>query len=131
MQRRLPYRAPPYQEGFTLLEIMIVLAIIGLITAAIGVAVYKKFKDAQIKTTQLQVMRLVGDASQYQIMKNKCPTADDLLAEQYVSQLPRDAWGTPIIIKCPGDHEPDPVDAISWGPDRRADTTDDIKSWVH
>ena len=79
----------------------------------------------------LQLTRLVGDSSQYLIMKNKCPTAQDLLAEQYVSQLPRDAWGTAIVIKCPGDHEPDPIDAISWGPDRKADTADDLKSWVH
>ena len=65
------------------------------------------------------------------IMKNKCPSADDLVAEQYISALPKDAWGTPIVITCPGKHEPDPVDVVSWGPDKTADTADDIKSWVH
>ncbi|HVR64026.1 MAG TPA: type II secretion system protein GspG [Polyangia bacterium] len=118
-------------NGFTLIEIMVVLAIIGLITAAIGVAIYKKYRDAQIKVTQMQVQHLVADVSQYLIMKNRCPTAEDLLAEQYVTQSPRDAWGTAIVIKCPGDHEPDPADAISWGPDKKPDTADDIKSWVH
>lgn len=117
--------------GFTLIEIMVVLAIIGLITAAVGVSIYKKYRDAQIKVTQIQVQHLIADVGQYLIMKNRCPTADDLLAEQYVTQLPRDAWGTAIVLKCPGDHEPDPADAISWGPDRRPDTPDDIKSWVH
>ena len=130
MQRHPTARVAAHQAGFMLLEIMIVLAIIGLITAAVGVSVYKKFHDAQVKTAHLQVMRLVGDASQYMIMRNKCPTAEDLFTEHYVAQLPRDPWGTPIVIHCPGEHEPDPIDAISWGPDKTADTADDLKSWV-
>jgi general secretion pathway protein G len=130
MPRHPTARVAVHQAGFTLLEIMIVLAIIGLITSAIGVAVYKKFRDAQVKTAHLQVMRLVGDASQYMIMRNKCPTAEDLVTEHYVTHLPRDPWGTPIVIRCPGEHEPDPIDATSWGPDKTADTADDLKSWV-
>lgn len=130
MQRHISARGAMQQAGFTLLEIMIVLAIIGLITAAIGVSVYKNFRDAQVKAAHLQVMRLVGDAGRYLIMRNKCPTLEDLLREHYVAQIPRDPWGTPIVIRCPGEHEPNPVDAISWGPDKTAETADDLKSWV-
>lgn len=127
----IAHRARRRSNGFTLIEIMIVLAIIGLITAAIGVTVYKHFHDAQIKVAQMQVQRLAADVGQYQIMKSKCPTADDLLAEQYVTQPPRDPWGSAIVIKCPGEHEPDPADVVSFGPDKKPDTADDIKSWVH
>jgi hypothetical protein len=93
------------------------LAIIGLITAASASASTRSSATPNLKTTHIQLLRIVGDATQYMLMKNKCPTVDDLVTEQYLPQPPRDAWGTPIVMKCPGDHEPDPVDVISWGPD--------------
>jgi prepilin-type N-terminal cleavage/methylation domain-containing protein len=91
------------QRGFTLLEIMIVLALIGLLMSAVGVAIWKRFRDGQIKAAQLQVRDVAGEVGHFMVMKGKCPTVQE--------------------------HERDPADVVSYGPDKRADTADDIRSW--
>ena len=45
-------RRAPSTAGFTLLEIMIVLAIIALLAGGVGAAVFKNFKKAQVSTAQ-------------------------------------------------------------------------------
>jgi prepilin-type N-terminal cleavage/methylation domain-containing protein len=117
------------QRGFTLLEIMIVLALIGLLMSAVGVAVWKKFRDGQIKAAQLQVRDVAGEVGHFMVMKGKCPTVQDLVDEHLIRNEPHDPWGTAITIKCPGEHEHDPADVVSCGPDKRPDTADDIRSW--
>jgi general secretion pathway protein G len=117
------------QNGFTLLEIMIVLALIGLLMGAIGVAVWKKFHDGQMKAAQLQVREIAGQVDHFVAMKGKCPTAQDLVAEHLLRREPQDPWGSAISIKCPGEHEHDAADVVSYGPDKQPDTSDDIKSW--
>ena len=119
----------PDERGFTLLEIMIVLALIGLLVSAVGVAVWKRFRDGQIKAAQLQVRAIAGEVGHFMVMKGQCPTIEDLLAERLIRSEPHDPWGTAITIKCPGEHDPDPADVVSYGPDKRADTEDDIRSW--
>ena len=118
------------QRGFTLLEMMIVLALIGLIAGSIGTALFKKAVDARIKLAHVQVRELVGHVQQFMIMKERCPTVEDLVTEQYLRREPRDPWGTSIVVRCPGEHEPDPADVVSHGPDKKPDTADDIKSWT-
>jgi general secretion pathway protein G len=117
------------ERGFTLLEVMVVLVLIALIASTIGVAVWKKFIGGQVKAAQLQVREIVGDVEQFMIMKGKCPTVDDLVHEHLLKREPRDPWGGPIVIRCPGDHEHDPADVVSSGPDQKPDTNDDIRSW--
>ena len=117
------------EGGFTMLEIMIVLAIIGLIASSVGVAVFRNYRDGQRKTAQLQVREVLGGAAQFMINKSRCPTVDELVADQYLRRPPIDPWGVPIEIRCPGEHGADPADVISSGPDRQKDTADDIKSW--
>ena len=117
------------QRGFTLLETMIVLALIGLIAGAIGVPLYGRYRDGQIRTAKMQVGALVGHIQQFMVMKNTCPTVEDLVKEHYVRDVPQDPWGSPLLIRCPGEHEKDPADVVSFGPDKKADTPDDLKSW--
>jgi general secretion pathway protein G len=117
------------QGGFTLLEVMVVLALIALISSTIGVAVYRRWRDGQIRTTQVQVHEVAGRVAQFVIMKNRCPAADDLVNEHYLAGPLRDPWGTALTIRCPGEHEQDAADVVSAGPDQAAGTSDDIKSW--
>jgi general secretion pathway protein G len=117
--------------GFTLLEVMIVLALIGLIAGTIGVGVFKQYQKGQVRTAKVNVKE-IGDAiTQYMIENNnECPKGmADLEAKKNIRKAFKDPWGKDFIIKCPGQNDTDGADVISAGPDKQEGTTDDIKSW--
>jgi general secretion pathway protein G len=116
-------------RGFTLLELMIVLALIGLIASAIGTTIYRRYVEGQIKTTKLQLREVMGLVQESMLEDSTCPTLEQLQARQVLRKLPRDSWGTPLVLHCPSEHGTDPVDVISYGPDKKPDTPDDIVSW--
>jgi general secretion pathway protein G len=124
MQRRRRRTA-----GFTLIEIMVVLAIIGLIAAAVGVAVHKNYVDAKLKVARIQVKTVTGAVEQFVVAKERCPTVDELVSEGYLPREPKDPWGTLLVVRCPGQHARDAADVASSGPDKEPGTDDDIKSW--
>jgi general secretion pathway protein G len=115
--------------GFTILEIMVVLAIIGLIAAAVGKTVMHALADGRQRTATLLVREVMGAAQQAMLNDATCPTLDDLLKNQALRDAPKDPWGTVVVLRCPSEHQKDSVDVISAGPDRKLDTPDDINSW--
>jgi general secretion pathway protein G len=119
------------QAGMTLLEIMIVLAIIALVAGSIGVGVFSQFKKAQVKTAK-EGARAVAEAAKRYMLDNSgaCPPSiDDLVAQRELPKKPKDPWGQDFTLKCPGQGDPDGVDVMSNGPDRQEGTADDVKSW--
>jgi general secretion pathway protein G len=117
--------------GFTLLEVMIVLAIIGLIAGGIGVTVFNQFKKGQMKVAKTQVGEISGAIQQYMMENNsECPKGmEDLVAKKNLKKALKDPWGKEFIIKCPGQNDTDGADVISSGPDKQEGTGDDLKSW--
>jgi general secretion pathway protein G len=117
--------------GFTLLEVMIVLAIIGLIAGGIGVTVFNQFKKAQVKTAKATTGEISSAVQQYMMENNsECPKGmEDLVAKKNLKKLVKDPWGKDFVIKCPGQNDTDGADIISSGPDKQEGTADDIKSW--
>jgi general secretion pathway protein G len=126
--RRRIVRSHP-DRGFTLLEVMIVLAIIGLISAAIGTGVMHSLHESRLRTAKLQVREIVGSVQQSMLDDTACPTIDDLVKRGALRNSPKDPWGTPLVLHCPSEHEKDPVDVISAGPDKKPGNEDDIRSW--
>jgi general secretion pathway protein G len=117
--------------GFTLLEVMIVLAIIGLIAGSVGVGVFNQFKKGQAKTAKLNVTEVSNAVIQYMIENNnECPTSlDDLVAKKNLKKKIKDPWNQDFILKCPGQNDTDGADVSSNGPDKQEGTPDDVKSW--
>ncbi len=117
------------QGGFTLLEIMIVLAIIGLIVGGVAVNLFGRFKKAQAETTKTNIAQIASASEQYMIENtNACPQSiEDLVSKGYLKKKVQDSWGRDFVIKCPGAN--DGVDISSGGPDKQDGTADDIKSW--
>ena len=119
------------QRGVTLIEIMIVLAIIAMIAGGVGVALFNKFKKAQISTAKMRVKAAREAVTQYMIETPSCPhSIDELVAGKYLDRgNARDPWGSPLTLKCPGAQETDGADITSPGPDKQDGTADDIQSW--
>jgi general secretion pathway protein G len=117
--------------GFTLLEVMIVLAIIGLIAGSIGVGVFKQFQKSQVKTAKISVKEIGDAVQQYMIENNnECPRSmEDLVAKKNMTRVIKDPWGKEFLLKCPGQNDTDGADVSSSGPDKQDGTADDIKSW--
>ena len=118
------------QRGMTMLEIMIVLAIIGLVMSVVGVGVYSNWKKAQIKIARVAVNEIASKSVQYMTdNSNECPKSiDDLVAQKYMPKKQKDPWNRDYILRCPGTINTDGIDVISLGPDGQEGTPDDIKA---
>jgi general secretion pathway protein G len=116
--------------GMTMLEIMIVLAIIGLVMSVVGVGVFQSYKKAQKKVAQVAVNEIAAKSVQFMTDNNNdCPKSiDDLVAQKYMPKKQKDPWNHDFILRCPGTVNTDGIDVISLGPDGQEGTADDIKA---
>lgn len=122
---RLAARA---QRGMTLIEILVVLAIIGLIMGGVAIAAFNAFDDSKTKAAAKDIAALAQSVEMYRLQKNKCPkSAQDLKAAGIITKITKDPWGADYVIKCPGEHGA--VDISSAGKDGQAGNEDDINSW--
>ena len=116
--------------GMTMLEIMIVLALIGLVMSAVGVGVFAQFKKGQRKVAQAQANDIASKIVQFMADNNsECPKGlDDLVAQKYLPKKQKDPWNRDLIIRCPGTVNTDGIDVVSLGPDGQEGTADDVKA---
>ncbi len=117
-------------SGMTLTEIMIVLAIIGMIMGAAAFTGFAQLEKSRQKETRIQMRQVEGALVQWQTeSSDPCPSAlTDLVAKKILTKEPKDGWGHPFIFKCPGEHNND-IDLTSKGKDGKEGTEDDIHSW--
>ncbi len=119
-------RARKRARGVTLVEILIVLAIVGLIAGGIAVYAIPKFIQAQKDTTKQSAIALHTVSEAWRANHgNDCPTPQLLKDQKELSVTSSivDAWGTPFKIFC----EDDSTTVISFGPDKKESTADDIR----
>jgi general secretion pathway protein G len=118
--------------GFSLLEIMIVLALIGMIGAGVAVVINRSFQNAKLKIAKERIKEISQGVTTYMIdSNNSCPKSlEDLVAQKYVAKASaKDPWGKDFVLRCPGQNDTDGADVISAGPDKADGTADDIRSW--
>jgi general secretion pathway protein G len=120
------------EKGITLLEIMIVLAIIGLVMGVlVGPKVYRAFQEAKVRTAFLMLKEYESAYTRWVTdSDNECPDKlEDLLKYTNKKDL-KDPWGSPFVMKC-GDQAPTEshFGVISLGPDKKEGTEDDLHSW--
>ncbi|MEE9386283.1 MAG: type II secretion system protein GspG [Nannocystaceae bacterium] len=116
-------------RGMTLIEILVVLAIIGLMIGGISVMAGNAFSGAQEDTARTEVLKLESLVEMYKVQKKgRCPkNLGDLKAAGIVKRVNKDPWGTPYRFKCDGEHAG--IEISSAGKDKEFDTTDDINAW--
>jgi general secretion pathway protein G len=118
-------------RGMTLVEIMVVVAIIGMLMGTVGVYAFGRLEKAKITDTKIIIKAIEQALVHFQTDNtDSCPKSlSDLYTQKYLTKEPVDAWGQPLVFKCPGEKNPDGADVISKGKDKQEGTTDDIKSW--
>jgi general secretion pathway protein G len=115
-------------RGMTLIEIMVVITILGLIAAAVGVAVIPQLNQARIDRAKLDIRNIQNAMKLYYTKKGNYPdTATGLrgLVEmQALESIPRDPWNNEYTYIKEGNT---PV-ITSYGPDGTSGGGDDISS---
>ena len=133
----LARRAPARQAGMTLLEIMIVLAILALVMGfVIGPRIFKAFQESKEETQRAIINKYVNEGFVDWARHNPtkaCPGSLAEVTDEMGRKDNKDVWGHELQWFC-GDTLP-PAAAkngfavLSVGPDGQQGTKDDIKSW--
>jgi general secretion pathway protein G len=152
--RRISRQAPAPERrrrGFTLIEIMAVVLIIGLLTTIVGAVVFSQVDSARVTTASTQIKQLEAALDFYRLDNGRYPTTDQGLqalverptiapeprnyrADGYLSggSVPFDPWGIDYQYESPGTHNTRGFDLWSLGGDSAPggeDTDADIGNW--
>jgi general secretion pathway protein G len=109
------------EEGFTLVELMVVIVIIGLLATVVLINVAPATDKAAITKVKADVSTLEQGVEMYRLSKLTYPSGDGLqalVAEGYVKRLPNDPWGNPYRYAAPG-RNGQPFSIYSTGADGR------------
>ena len=136
-------------SGFTLIEMMVVLAIIGTLALLVAPSVLHNLGDANTTAAKTQIESFAVALDAYRLDTGGYPTTDDGLTAlrarpvgeharpgwrgPYLRKsVPLDPWGRPYVYTAPGVHNPDSYDLYTLGKDGApgGDGEDaDITSW--
>ena len=121
------------RQGFTLIEILVVVAIIGMLGAVAVPAIMSNLESSRIETTRVLIKNVETAAGTYKIKKGKYPATLDLLKEPqteggdpWLEGDPVDPWGNELKYELQGKRKPK---ITSWGPDGEEGGDDDITNY--
>jgi general secretion pathway protein G len=131
-------------RGFTLLELLVVLVILGLLVGIVAPRFFGQVGKSEIKVAKAQIRALEDGLDQYRLDTGRYPTSEQGLAAlmaqptgvarwqgPYLKKtVPNDPWGNPYQYRNPGEHGE--FDLYSLGKDGQAGGTgeaEDIVNW--
>ena len=142
---------PPHDEprsesrrrrGFTLIEIMAVVLIMGLLMGLVGVNVFRQVDVARATAAGAKIAQIESALEFYRMDNSKYPESLDALIRKpadaknyppggYMKKADalRDPWDNEFVYVNPGVKNPHSVDISSPGPDETPGNDDDINNW--
>ncbi|MGD0280857.1 MAG: type II secretion system major pseudopilin GspG [Dissulfurispiraceae bacterium] len=116
------------KSGFTLVELLVVLVILGLLAALVGPQLFPKLGKGKQSAAKAQIELLEEALDQFRLDVGRYPSTQESLSAlvtnpgidkwegPYLKKgLPNDPWGKPYIYTCPGSHGE--YDIVSYGRD--------------
>ena len=118
------------EQGFTLVEMLVVIAIIGLIMGLIGPRVLNYLSESKVKAAKIQMQSFSSSLDLFNLDAGRYPSTSEGLAAlvrrppgvaawngPYLKggNVPNDPWNNPYIYRAPGEHNP--FDIVSLGSD--------------
>lgn len=122
----------PRQAGFTLIEIMVVVVILGILATIVVPKLLDRPEQARRTKAEVQIQNISQALGMYKLDNGFFPTTEQglkALVEKpesgripndyrdggYLEKVPQDPWGHPYVYLCPGTHGD--FDLISYGTD--------------
>ena len=106
-----------HRGGFSFIEIMVVVVIIGLLAGAVTIKVVGYMNTAKVNRAKSDIVTIVDAVEAYYLANSRYPTTQEGL-----DKLPLknriDPWGRPYEYNCPGPL-PEPFEVLSFGSDGR------------
>ena len=130
------------EKGFSLIELIVVLVILGLLAAVVAPNIYNKLARGKDQIAKIQIKELEGALQLFSFDMGRYPNTgegldslirnpgnnDSWRGPYLAKDLPRDPWGRSYVYHCPGNQERE-YDLYSVGADGTDGTADDICSW--
>ena|ERR1700722_8517299 len=147
LRRRMSGVDRTWQAGFTLIEMLVVITIIGLIMALVGPRVLNYLAQSKVKAATIQIASFGSALDLYNFDVGQYPTTSqglDALMHRpgnlttwngpYLKSdvVPKDPWGHDYVYRSPSEHGP--YDIVSYGAENRdvgTETASEITSWAH
>lgn len=137
-------RSKGLSMGFTLLELLVVMVIIGLLVGYVGPRYFSQVGKSEVKAARAQIDALEKALDQYRLDTGRYPSSEQGLGAlvnrpanetkwdgPYLKKgVPNDPWGHPYLYKSPGEHGS--YDLLSYGKDGQPGGTGedaDITNW--
>lgn len=132
------------EQGFTLMEIMIVVIIIGLLAALVGPKLFGHVDKAKKETARAQIQNFGSALDALRLDVGRYPSSEEGLralrekpsgmeawkGPYLQKEVPADPWGKPYVYRCPGQNGD--YDILSYGQDGvegGEGNNEDIVSW--
>ena len=136
------FKNDQFQNGFTLIELMLVVIIIGALSAMVLPRLVGRSEQARISATRADIKANIATGLKlYELDNGAFPTTDeglDALFNQvssatnwngpYLESKPIDSWGREYQYESPGSHRPGGYDLFSFGKDGK-EGDDDVTNW--